>query len=1177
MSATEAKYNLHAAHEVSKDGGVAAILADMRCLAVPVLGGAPLFPDVPNTPDASKYCRSAPAERIRSLSGTLATRENYGRRFGASLIAGTCKESVYGNQAVYSLAYLLLSRKTGLSIQPSAAFKHAEKAEATYFSFGCHASQLNPANCAPSFAAAQGARQDHLGEHAADYITSIYTQGNSHSHKRKQQKFNLQFQKPAVRKHCLASATTEELLTTKFRVGKAETSLIDIGHQHLDKLQVSNTSAKDVDGSDTYSRTYVSGNALYWVCRPRKDAADPPKGIKAIPSLGSTTGANALDATYRHLGALGRAVKLNRKKERRTSSKHTRNRLDAGLKGRSHTSGGRCHVLFERDRADLVYLLNSYDAFLCHRRVRLLDIVNSDTRELVSEVTGRIAQKWVEVIKRAGSSVFLASNVGTLLDQVVWIVLADLAGSKYFDHAKHMRKKAMSKVPGHTDLVTDLVSLYSQLPVDLRIDFLGINKMSVYPQVCAYDTVTSQLEYHSTPHDCKFDSGSPTDLRRRLERDELFIYMRYYYIRIFQTSFGYAPGKIRDGAETKPWHKDYRVKGVPSADWRESTDVDLSNTMPIPKPDFDSYLTLADRSCAPSDKACYKSFAAYSSAPSYEKRKLLYFLQHPVVPDVAAAHDVFVEVGRTIPDGHVGYVEVPVSFSTDISTGTRFERQKPSARPFYQLCTVFGCLVSNHEMAVRFWLKKVPQSLMSMSLRDRGLSAIRINDPDVDYRSRFMVSDDKEKYSPRMDGESQAGTAAFFAEVSGDPSYKSVTNVLLCNELYYRVHGRLVHYPSNGTDREGLRGAQNTWLEIVCHGYHTRKLREAGTYDGVTAFIGFIDDALRRYHKEIDDSTITADRVREIVRDLEEKLRIVGRKLSWDKAYVSETLSTILGEIFFTGLPMANGLKSFVTFNDTEMKVVEDASSLEGNFASKAIGAKVAGANEAACIYMYIHQTMKSHHRLGVRVGPLMNVYEYCVWCMTPISFGGAGMRTPIELDNSESGSRTTAGIGNLSRLAAAEPELIEPLNNLLNGELEEVSDLDFLRNPTQIHLTGPRIRTQRVTQYVRSNLKVYATSPPMKAILEEADTTLPRLERYAKEMRRFVAVDVEEVKRYYAGSASSKLDSLVTKICSSDTVKSLLDISSIKRLRKTVRTDVVSCAKAFRYRLLAEAIPSNI
>jgi hypothetical protein len=368
-------------------------------------------------------------------------------------------------------------------------------------------------------------------------------------------------------------------------------------------------------------------------------------------------------------------------------------------------------------------------------------------------------------------------------------------------------------------------------------------------------------------------------------------------------------------------------------------------------------------------------------------------------------------------------------------------------------------------------------------------------------------------------------------------------------------------------------------LEIVLHGYHTRMLRENGLYEGVTKFIGFIDDALRRYEKEINSRRLSVQEIKDIVTDLEEKLRIVGRKLSWDKAYVSEVLSTILGEIFYGGVAMANGLKAFVAFDEVEEKLVEDLSSLEGNYASKAVGCKVAGASEVACMYSYIHNTMKQHYRFGVRVGDneRMSIDEYCVWCLAPLSYGGAGMRTPIELGSTETGNRTTAGVGNLCRLGADEPTFIGPINQLLAGRPEPMSPMDFLRDPTQYRVQGPRIRTQRVPQHVRDNIQYYATSPQMTELIATEAAARPRVEEYAKQLMNFAYVDKAEVEKYYKATEMSQIDSLVTKICTSDTVKSLIPIQEVHELRKQVRTDARECSLAFRYRLLGMEIPKQL
>jgi hypothetical protein len=1167
MTATQAKYYLHAAHEVSKDGGIGAILCDPRSVSVPVLGGAPLFPDITNVEDAWVHCRDDPVVKLRQLSGELAGREGVGQSIGASVIAGTCGESLYGNRAVYGLAHLLLTQGSGLSIQPSAGFKHAERCGEQLFSALCHGSNLNPDNCIEGFRTAKGSRQDHVGEHAADHIASIYSIGSSKDGRRKQNQFNSKVCSSSARKHCFQSSTQDQILNGVFIQNREETSLKENVQKHLGKLTVTNSGTKDDRHGTTYSRTYVSGNALYWVHRPRQNEDDPPKLTRL--ASGRSIG--------EHIPG-GRDARRNAIRNVRGAGTNRSNLgNDGGVTSVSHGRGATCFVLFERDRRDIIELLNSFDALRTFARGRLLEIIDPTVSKVYKDATDGIIEVWLDVCSKAGKSLFLSNNVGTLMDQVVWISLADLAGKKYFDHPQHMREKAVRKVPGFYEEVNRMVSKFATLPVDCRIDLFGINKLSVYPQVCAYGTVLAQLEKHCLPHDCSFSSGSEVDNRRATERSEMFVYMRYLYVRIFQQAHGYAPGEIKDDAENKVWHDRYRIEGVPSEKWRECVDVDLRGTMAIADPDFDSYLGLADSSCAPADLEAYSNMSSYILAPRYEKRKLLYLLQHPNLPDVSAAHETLKRAGDRMDASTIAAQNVALPFSQDISTGMRFEKQKPAGRPFYQLCAPLGCLVSNLESSVRAFLRRVPQSLMSMTLKDRGESAIKINSILTDIMERFLVSDDKAAYSPSMDPESQAGTSDFFAEVTGDGSFRSINNILMTNELYYRVHDKLIHYPSNGTDREGLRGAQNTWLEIVCHGYHTRILREKGICEHKTAFIGFIDDALRRYEKEYSDGKTDVQRVHEIIADLEEKLRIIGRALSWDKAYVSETLSTILGEVFYSGLPMANGSKSFISFAEIEEKYVEDAASLEGNYASKAIGAMAAGAPLVLSFQAYIHNVTKQHHRLGVRLSPGLSIDEYAVWCMTPIAFGGAGMRGILELDCTETGSRTAAGVGNLIRLVSVEPQFNENLSNLLSGPFEEVSDIDFLRDPAQIHVSGPRIRTQRVNQFIRKKLGSIATSEKMRELLAEETANDERLHSFAREMRKFSEVDVQEVKTYYAASAQSQIDAIVTKICSADSVKGMMTKTERSILRRQVRMDAFRSAAAFRYRLEGLPIPEGI
>jgi len=326
---------------------------------------------------------------------------------------------------------------------------------------------------------------------------------------------------------------------------------------------------------------------------------------------------------------------------------------------------------------------------------------------------------------------------------------------------------------------------------------------------------------------------------------------------------------------------------------------------------------------------------------------------------------------------------------------------------------------------------------------------------------------------------------------------------------------------------------------------------------------------------------MTESEFNKILDDLLEKLRIIGREFSWDKAYVSEVLSTILGEIYVAGRPMANGLKSYISFREVDEKLVEDLSSWEANYASKAGGAKTSNSNEMAIMYSYVHLTLKAHHRFGIRVGSLgdapLNSAEYCLWCLTPTALGGAGLRGYVEMGATESGSRLGAGVGNLNRYTIRESRFEEPVDNVMNYTLDTVSDLDFLRDCTQLHVVGPRIKTQRVNQKVRQNLPKYVRNPELLEILAEEKGATPRTMEFVKRLRSFKEVDAQEVKNYYDATACSQLDNLVTKICSADTAKKLLSLREVRALRMQVRNDAVRCSAAFRYRLYGLPIDYSV
>jgi len=152
-----------------------------------------------------------------------------------------------------------------------------------------------------------------------------------------------------------------------------------------------------------------------------------------------------------------------------------------------------------------------------------MDIDDMKVREVYHTVSTEIIMEILDLFKQAGDCTKLANSVGAVFDQVVWLMLADMAGNRYFDHITHMHNKSINKVGKYTCQVLRIRELFKLLPIDARIDLFGLNKLSVYPQVCAYQVVIDQHEKHTEPWDCSFAKDTDEDLKSRVTRDECLL------------------------------------------------------------------------------------------------------------------------------------------------------------------------------------------------------------------------------------------------------------------------------------------------------------------------------------------------------------------------------------------------------------------------------------------------------------------------------------------------------------------------------------------------------------------------------------------------------------------------------------------------------------------------------
>jgi hypothetical protein len=589
-----------------------------------------------------------------------------------------------------------------------------------------------------------------------------------------------------------------------------------------------------------------------------------------------------------------------------------------------------------RDFADLTFLLQAAAQTQIYMRRRLDDVENKKARGRLDTIQKEMWSHYMTVMRHCGSFWKCRNKLGVYFDVLTWRYMAWKSGDAFYNHSNIMRNKVETKGLSTMPDQSHILNRIKTLPMDAAVDLLGIYKASIYPEVDPFEVVSSQYKLHMNRHVTDWSPGS--EERKRFE--DTRAYMWYFGTRTVHQQIGVWPGVIRAGVKEKSWHKGYKSHGIPTAHWRDGCDVDLTGAVPVTDITAEQYIRQQDSACAPPLRREYADFLAMQKAPRRHRRKLLYAIQEPNPPDLQKTLEYLNGLGLQVPDEYVGELDYELPFSTDIVTGSRCERHKDTPRPFYAASPPWGCILSYLDGITRDFLNSVPQSMLGKSTKQKNTDLITTSRKEYAGARCFFMSDDKAKYSPHMDPQSQQLPAEFFAELFNIPAFRAYGPIMYHCRLFYRVCGHLVSYNSNGTDREGMRGASNTWLEVVAQGLSTRLSRERGLIRGKSVFLSFIDDGLRRFHVEHmnkSDAEVMQN-AKLVIEDVIFGLRVLGRELSWDKTFISTKLFVMLNEIIYDGMHFSSGLKSFCTAGDIEMKEVMTASDYEQLYFGKMRG-----------------------------------------------------------------------------------------------------------------------------------------------------------------------------------------------------------------------------------------------
>lgn len=1165
MSATEDKSLAHRYIHAANTFGLFPALCLPVFTSFSINAHPDVFPDATSTPDFGVTARSQTPEKAEKYIGSqFPVLKNVRRISSNSSWVGfihSFSDVSTGNSAVYRLAKLYDARtlpisftipdrrKVALELAPAVAAAHAPSSM-----LSGHALRAESADALPT---TDETRWDLMADFADDILSKLrrkqYSPGHqkwkrgkryalSRSYKHEvdpeQERFIGAVADPPSTPftQCASRFSRKECLSVHIGPGYAYiwirgTTDVAVEQGAVDEGLIARDSRASSADDTSWERQQE------WQKRTRRDLSERPRGKRAIffPTR-SFSARGSIDGEV----LIGSATRL------RTNATKPKSKR-----------GGTLIVLTERDLQDLKFLAASHARDLQYRRSMICRTYSEVAHKIVRDVLDAVGSLKMQIWEIAAKSDHYSARVGAYWDMIESLVHSSLAGNRFINHyAQNMgriAKHGLEDFPHPAAIVDKL----KRVAPELAQEAVAQARLALYPELDRFGVVSEQYELHMSPLKTDFEEGSPEAVRVGLTKQ----YLWYYAIIVLHSSDPSQPypGRIREGVTVQDWHQHYITKGIPSNCWHQAHDVDLSGTFPIIPLDNRAYVKAADSACLPSKPRQISTYDNYMKAPQYEKKKIPYLLQAPDQVDLSVAWEELLRTPRP-----ANLKDPPVyqpAFTTECGTGTRYERKKRTGRPFYSQSAPFSAISSHLNTHARDFLQLSRQSLFGSSKATRSHAIGEVLREDTRDATMVKISDDKAKYSPHMDENSQLMMAEFQAELAGEPNLVGHIQHLLQGDLLYRVHGHLVRYPSNGTDREGMRAGLNTLLEIVIQGLSSRLCQDKGYLKSAVFYQAFIDDALRNLPVAGKTESDVDKNLDAIMDDIVFGQRVMGREMSWDKAFVSLDFATILGDIWWRGSWIGAGLKAFALFGETEVDEapVMTLASWESLYFSKAQGARSSGAPLTLAYSQYVYETLavlgrgqrrpRDLIRPGLTAGVVMSI--------CPQFMGGLGLRTPANVESPESAVSNLEALSAMQRAGLNDRSLEPLILSALANPMKEPRESELIRNPETLSYAVPRAQPGRVVAAMRDAIKGAVISPFAKQMMKEAAVSESHLLAHLHLAFQMGRIHAAETIALYRSSALRQVDEFITKIASSDVARTLLGKDGLNRQRALARKDL--------------------
>jgi hypothetical protein len=729
-----------------------------------------------------------------------------------------------------------------------------------------------------------------------------------------------------------------------------------------------------------------------------------------------------------------------------------------------HSSSDKCYVLTRNDidRIDKVVMgLAWMGYYLAEYAV--------DTPEINRKMTETFMQI-KEIVRDSFSRVnkFNADRVCRAFDVLLWTYVADKTSDINRDAYLRQKKKADDDKLGEIIPLDKIRDLVAGFKLREGIELLQLYKCLPQPDFDYFGAAHRQDELYRVDK----PYGEDVENEETGPYEDLWKYYKFTLLKSYHKKHGVCPGVIRSELSLDGWRQSYPYVKPEVIPFREIDDIDMDFSFRYNAHGTDILDLVKDKAICPKNVDLVRTERDLAEKDVTQKNYLMDVLSRPIpidVQDLLRHHD---------------------NLPNDVKAEDKPEAKKPNGRWFFEASTERRLVHSEYETSVAEYGKHTVGCMMGKSTRDKITTMNYICAPDrslgVAGYKPLLVSFDLEKFSPAMKRETHERRDKIYAGLFGQEHLNHAADVYTKGKVHYIKKNVHHSFEKHGRDFEGFSCKSNTVYHCAVMGYSIRRLRELGLVRHAGRFGGFVDDGILRLEVPIQGYD---DKVKNILRVLEQIYAMANLYISWDKTYVSSYFSVFLNEFNYGGTPITPGVRSFLKISNRGENMCPSFLDDQGMLDSTVRGAIAAGCPThlaTVCHAFNMMDLFKKWGKGGEVLGTKLAIAAYA-----PVNLGGFSCSSVMNLSGSTSGPTLVEAIGNLRAIAVRYNKLVPQINAIVNQKMQALPGNSKVTAPMACKREGRTLKGTRAKAVIERKLLKMLNTPVIRSLIGDVDVRL--------------------------------------------------------------------------------------